>query len=83
MIEELLKELRKVDEDLSLSINLSNDGIYTFSIDSMEVGNYFYSYSSTSILDCIDNIRKFIEALKNNDKFDELFDEILNQPLEV
>lgn len=83
MIEELLRELRDVDEDLSIAINLSKDGVYTFSIDNMEIGNYMYSYSSTSILDCLDKIRNFITALTDNEKFEKLFEDILSTPLGV
>lgn len=83
MIEELLRELRDVDEDLSIAINLSKDGVYTFSIDNMSIGNYLYSYSSTSILDCLDKIRNFITALTDNEKFEKLFEDILSTPLGV
>ena len=83
MLLELVKRLRDIDSNLSLAINLSEDGVYTFSIDSMNVGSYLYSYSSTDCIDCYNKILYFINALTDNEKFEKLFDDILSTPLEV
>lgn len=83
MILELVKRLREIDDNLSLAINLSKDNVYTFSIDSNEIGSYLYSFSSTNVKECYDKIDNFIDCLEDNEKFCNLFEEILKQPFEV
>ena len=83
MFTELLRKLRDVDEDLSLAINLSKDNVYTISVDGMEMSGYLYSYSSTDLLEAINKIDNFIDALTDNEKFEKLLKDILEQPIEV
>lgn len=83
MFTELLRKLRDVDEDLSLAINLSKDNVYTISVDGMEMSGYLYSYSSTDLLEVINRVDNFIEALTDNEKFEKLLKDILEQPIGV
>ena len=83
MFLELVKKLRDVDDSLSLSLNLSEDNVYTISIDGMEYGGYLYSFSSTDIKECYDKVAYFIECLDDSDKFVGLLEDILNEPFEV
>lgn len=83
MFLELVKRLRDIDSNLSLSLNLSKDNVYTISIDGMEVGGYLYSFSSTDIKECYDKVDYFIQCLNDTDKFVKLMDDILENPLGV
>lgn len=83
MIEELLKRLSKVDNDVELRLSLSNNGVYTFSVYSNIIEDDLYSYSSTSLLECGNKINKFIDCLEDDNKLKNLIDEILNTPLEL
>ncbi len=83
MFLELIKKLRDVDDSLSLSLNLSEDNVYTISIDGMEYGGYLYSFSSTDIKECYDKVEYFIDCLDDSDKFVGLLEDILSNPFEV
>lgn len=83
MFLELVKKLRDVDDNLSLSLNLSKDNVWTISIDGMEFGGYLYSFSSTNIKECYDKVGYFIECLNDVDKFANLLEDIIENPFEV
>jgi hypothetical protein len=83
MFVELAKKLKDTDSIFKLSIYLSKDGVYTLSVDAIDFDGEYYSYSSTSILECYEKIWNFIEALGDTDKFNELINDILNIPMEV
>lgn len=83
MIFELVRRLKAIDDNMAISINLSKDNVWTLSIDNMDMGGYLYSYSSTDCLECIEKINDFIDCLQDNDKFDKLLSDILNDPFEV
>lgn len=83
MFLELVKKLRDVDDNLTLSLNLSKDNVWTISIDGMEYGGYLYSFSSTDIKECYDKVEYFIECLNDVDKFTSLLEDIIENPFEV
>lgn len=83
MFLELVKKLRDVDDNLSLSLNISKDNVWTISIDGMEYGGYLYSFSSTDIKECYDKVEYFIECLNDSDKFTALLEDILANTFEV
>lgn len=83
MFLELVKRLRDIDDSLSLSLNISQDNVWTISIDSMSTNGYMYSFSSTDIKECYDKVSNYIDCLDDNDKFIKLIEEIINIPLEV
>ena len=83
MFLELVKKLSDVDDNLTLSLNLSKDNVWTISIDGMEYGGYLYSFSSTDIKECYDKVDYFIGCLKDSDKFMSLVEDILENPFEV
>ena len=60
-----------------------HDGVYTLSVDAMDDIGEYYSYSSTSILECYNKVYNFVEALGDTDKFNKLLNDILNIPMEV
>ena len=83
MILDLARKLSKVDSSLSISINYSEDGVATFTIDAMDGFGSMYSYSSTDTAECYKKMLEFIECLKDSDKFFNLLREIEKEPLEV
>jgi hypothetical protein len=83
MFVELARKLKDTDSNFKVSLHLSNDGVYTLSVDAMDDIGEYYSYSSTSIVECYNKVYSFIEALGDTDKFNKLFNDILNIPMEV
>ena len=82
MFLELVRRLSKLDDSLALSLNLSQDGVWTISIDVLGLG-YIYSFSSTDISECYGRINKYLDCLNDEDKFEELVSEILDEEFEV
>lgn len=83
MFVELARRLKDADSNFKVSLHLSNDGVYTLSVDAMDDIGEYYSYSSTSILECYEKVYNFVEALGDTDKFNKLLNDILNIPMEV
>lgn len=83
MFVELARKLKDTDSNFKVSLNLSNEGVYTLSVDAMDELGEYYSYSSTSLLECYEKVWNFIEALGDTEKFNKLLNEILNMPMEV
>ena len=83
MFVELARKLKDTDSNFKVSLNLSNEGVYTLSVDAMDMLGEYYSYSSTSLLECYEKVWNFIEALGDTEKFNKLLNEILNIPMEV
>ena len=83
MLFELVRKLRDVDDAMSIAINLSKDSVWTISVDGMEVGSYLYSYSSTDLLEAINKVDNFIDALTDNEKFEKLLKDILEEPIKI
>ena len=83
MFVELARKLKDADSNLRLSLHISMDGLYTLTVDAMNIGGDYYSYSSTSLLECYNKVYDFVEALGDTDKFNKLIDDILNIPMEV
>ena len=83
MFVELARKLKDADSNLRLSLHLSGDGVYTLSVDAIDMLGEYYSYSSTSLLECYNKVYDFVEALGDTDKFNKLIDDILNIPMEV
>lgn len=82
MFLELVRRLSKLDDSLALSLNLSQDGVWTISIDVLELG-YIYSFSSTDIAECYSRVNKYLDCLNDEEKFEELVSEILDEGFEV
>lgn len=82
MLLDLARKLNSIDSDLSITISASNNGMVSFGVRSSSIGD-LYSYSSTSTPECYEKILNFIDCLEDNDKFDELINEILEVPMEV
>lgn len=80
MIIDLAKRISDVDESLSVILNVT-DGIYTLGVYAEEIG-IMYSYSSTNLNESYNRINKFTEALRSNEKMDELVEEMLEKSLE-
>ena len=80
MIVDLAKRCSKIDEDLSIIINVV-DGMYSLGVYAFDIGT-IYSYSSTDLTESYNRVNKFIDALSSNDKFDELVEEVLEKSLE-
>ena len=81
MILDLARKLNSIDSELSLSINASDDGVYTFGVYSNSIGD-LYTYSSTDTAECYKKILEFSECLEDSDKFDSLIATILEVPME-
>lgn len=81
MILDLVRKLSSIDSDLSLSISVSEDGVYTFKVDSSN--GDMYSYSSTDSIECYSKILEYSDCLTDSDKFDSLLNTILSIPMEV
>lgn len=83
MFLELARKLKDTDSNFKVSLHLSGDGVYTLSVDAMDDIGEYYSYSSTSILECYEKVYNFVEALGDTEKFNKLLNDILNMPMEV
>lgn len=83
MILDLVRKLSLVDSNLSLEINCSKDGVYTFTVDAMDGFGEMYSFSSTDVMECYSKILSFIDCLEDGDKFFALIKQIKEEPLEV
>ena len=82
MILDLARKLSSIDSDLSVSINVSNDGVYTIGVYASSIGD-LYTYSSTDTSECYKKVLDFIDCLTDSEKFDKLISEILEVPMEV
>ena len=83
MFVELARKLKDADSNFKLSLHISKDGVYTLSVDAMDMAGEYYSFSSTSLLECYNKVYYFAEALGDTDKFNKLVNDILNIPMEV
>jgi hypothetical protein len=83
MFLELVKKLRDIDDSLSISLRLSDDNIYTISVDGMWEFGGLYSFSSPDIVECYNQVNYYISCLTDNDKFDKLVEKITTESLEV
>lgn len=81
MITDLAFRANKVDEALSIIINVSED-MYTLGVYADELGT-MYSYSSTNLEECYSRVSKFIDCLTNNEKMEKFVDEVLQGDFEV
>lgn len=83
MFVELARKLKDTDSNFKVSLHLSSEGVYSLSVDAMDDIGEYYSYSSTSLLECYEKVWNFIEALGDTEKFNKLLHEIMNIPMEV
>lgn len=83
MFVELARKLKDADSNLRLSLHLDEYGVYTLSVDTMDMVGEYYSYSSTSLLECYNKVYEFVEALGDSEKFNKLINDILNIPMEA
>lgn len=81
MITDLAFRANKVDEDLSIIINVSED-MYTLGVYADKLGT-MYSYSSTNLEECYSRVSKFIDCLTNPEKMKEFVGEVLQGDFEV
>lgn len=81
MITDLAFRANKVDESLSIFINV-NEEMYTLGIYADEIGP-MYSYSSTNLEECYSRVSKFIDCLTSNEKMDKFIEEITEGDFEV
>ena len=81
MLLELVREMSRVDGELSLRIGYS-DSIYSLSVYVSDLGD-IYSFSSTDIAECYKKVQDFIECLKDEERFFSLIKEVETQPLEA
>lgn len=81
MITDLAFRANKVDEALSILINVS-ENMYTLGVYADELGT-MYSYSSTNLEECYSRVSKFIDCLTNNEKMEEFVGEVLQKDFEV
>ena len=81
MITDLAFRANKVDEGLSILINVNED-MYTMGVYAEELGS-LYSYSSTSLEECYSRVSKFIDCLSNNDKMRDFVGEVMYKEFEV
>lgn len=81
MITDLAFRANKVDEDLSIIINVDED-MYTLGVYADGLGT-MYSYSSTNLEECYSRVSKFIDCLTSNDKMDKFLKEVLEEDFEV
>ena len=82
MILELVRRLSEVDDSLSLSMNVSSDGVYSFAVDGMDMFGEIYCFSSTDVSECYSKISNFIDCLNDSEKFFSLVKEIESKSLE-
>lgn len=81
MLLELVREMSKVDGELSLRLGY-NEGLYSLSVYVSDLGD-IYSFSSTDIAECYKKVQDFIECLKDEERFYSLVETINNEPLEA
>lgn len=81
MITDLAFRANKVDEALSIFINVTED-MYTLGIYADDIGP-LYSYSSTNLEECYSRVSKFIDCLTNGEKMEKFMDEVLQGDFEV
>lgn len=81
MITDLAFRANKVDEDLSIVINVGED-MYTLGVYAEGLGT-LYSYSSTSLEECYSRVSKFIDCLTNNEKMEKFIKEVTGEEFEV
>lgn len=81
MITDLAFRANKVDESLSVFINVSED-MYTLGLYADSTGT-IYSYTSTNLEECYSRVSKFIDCLTNNEKMDKFVEEVLQGDFEV
>lgn len=81
MITDLAFRANKVDEALSIIINVS-ENMYTLGVYADELGT-MYSYSSTNLEECYSRVSKFIDCLTNGEKMEEFIGEVLQKDFEV
>lgn len=81
MITDLAFRANKVDEALSIIINVS-ENMYTLGVYADELGT-MYSYSSTNLEECYSRVSKFIDCLTSNEKMEEFVGEVLQGDFEV
>lgn len=81
MITDLAFRANKVDEGLSILINVNED-MYTMGVYAEELGS-LYSYSSTSLEECYSRVSKFIDCLTNHEKMRDFVGEVMYKEFEV
>ena len=81
MITDLAFRANKVDEGLSIVINVGED-MYTLGVYADELGT-LYSYSSTNLEECYSRVSKFIDCLTNSDKMEKFIQEVTEGDFEV
>lgn len=81
MIFELTKKLEEVDGSLSLKV--STEGNITCIEVVSDIIGTMYSFSSTDRLEVYTKILRYIDCLKDYDKFESLLREVTDEPLEV
>lgn len=81
MITDLAFRANKVDEALSIFINVGED-MYTLGVYADEIGP-LYSYSSTNLEECYSRVSKFVDCLTNREKMDNFVEEVLQGDFEV
>ena len=81
MITDLAFRANKVDEDLSIIINVG-ENMYTLGVYAEPLGT-MYSYSSTNLEECYSRVSKFIDCLTNSEKMKEFVGEVLQGDFEV
>lgn len=81
MLTDLAFRANKVDEDLSIVINVGED-MYTLGVYAECLGT-LYSYSSTSLEECYSRVSKFIDCLTSNEKMEKFIKEVTGEEFEV
>ena len=81
MIFELTKKLEELDGSLSLKV--STEGNITCIEVISDIIGTMYSFSSTDRLEVYTKVSRYIDCLKDYDKFEELLREVTDEPLEV
>lgn len=81
MLTDLAFRANKVDEDLSIVINVGDD-MYTLGVYAECLGT-LYSYSSTSLEECYSRVSKFIDCLTSNEKMEKFIEEVTGEEFEV
>ena len=81
MIFELTKKLEELDGSLSLKV--STEGSITCIEVVNDVIGPMYSFSSTDRLEVYTKVLRYIDCLKDCDKFEELLREVMKEPLGV
>lgn len=81
MIFELTKRLEEIDSDLAIQVS-TEGSITSIKVVSSIVGT-LYSFSSTDRLEVYSKVLRYIDCLKDCEKFEELLREVMEEPLEV